>query len=57
MVQWKLVLCTNPEFDQEERVTRPFFIQLFQASFFLRKLVVNLPHVYGFQNRVTVAWV
>lgn len=48
---------TDPELDEEERVVRPFFIQLLQASFLLRKLVVNLPHVYWFQYRVAVSWV
>ena len=50
-----LVLCTDPELDEEECVVWPFFIQLLQASFLLRELVVNLPHIYGLQHRVIVA--
>ena len=35
----------------------PFFIQLLEATFLLRELVINLPHIYGLQHRVIVAWV
>lgn len=50
-----VILCTDPELDEEECVVWPFFIQLLQASFLLRKLVVNLPHIYGLQHGIVVA--
>lgn len=50
-----LLLCTYPELDEEECVVWPFFIQFLQASFLLRELVVNLPHIYRLQHGVIVA--
>lgn len=50
-----LILCTDPELDEEECVVWPFFIQLLQASFLLRELVINLPHIYRLQHGVIVA--
>lgn len=54
---WTLYLCTDPELDEEECIVWPFFVQLLQASFFLRELVVDLPHIYGFQHWVVVTGV
>lgn len=45
-------MCTNPELDKKEGIVWPFFVQLLKASFLLRELVVNLPHIYGLQYRV-----
>lgn len=49
-----LCVCTDPELDEEECIVRPFFVEFFQASLLFRELVVDLPHVYGFQHWVVV---
>lgn len=48
---------THPEFNKEECVLGAFLIQLFQAAFLLRKLVVDLSDVHGFEQGVTVGGV
>lgn len=49
-----MYLSTDPELDEEECIVWPFFVELLQASFFLRKFVIDLPHIYGFQHWVIV---
>lgn len=43
-----------PKFDEEEGVLGPTLIELLEAAFLLRKLVVDLADVYGLQQRVAV---
>lgn len=49
-----LYVCTDPELDEEECIVWPFFVELFQAPLLFRELVIDLPHVDGFQHWVVV---
>lgn len=51
------ISTTHPEFNKEKCVLWAFLVKLFQAAFLLRELVVDLPDVHSFEQRVTVGGV
>lgn len=44
----------RPELHEEEGYLRSFVVQLLEAAFLLRELVVNLPHVHCLQEGIRV---
>lgn len=50
-------LMTYPEFNEEESVLRAFLIKLFEPTLLLWELVIDLPNVYGLEERVAVGGV
>lgn len=46
--------ASYPKFDEEEGVLGPTLIELFEATFLLRELVIDLADVHGLQQRITV---
>lgn len=48
---------THPEFNKEEGVLRAFLIKLFEPALLLWELVIDLPDVHSFKERVAVGGV
>lgn len=48
---------TYPEFNEEESVLRAFLVELFEPALLLWELVIDLPDVYGLEERVAVGGV